>query len=417
MRDKKLKIAVFYSLPSGGAIRALHDNVTHFKEKGHHVDMYTTDLSNISFVSLEKIPDNHFVFTVKRSKLRKFIFSIVEKITHQKFNKNSRAFISYGDFVNTQKTIAEIINNGNYDFVFLDQDNTLFTYTPAIAKYIKTLKIHYCHQPHRENEEILAKFYRKCHKLPFYLRIYGKLSSYRYSRLNVEYAQYMDYILCNSYFTRENILRVFGLNSKVSYLGVNTEEFFVQNLPRKNIILSVGSVSITKGFEFIIKSIAKVDKNIRPKFLIVGYASDIPWSNYLKLLAKKLNVDLEIINGISYEELVKLYNEVKMVIFAPYLEPFGLVPLEAFACGTPVIGVKEGGVKETVRHRENGLLLERDEDIFAQGITELLIDQELWKKCSEFGPEYVDNFWSINYSGEKLMNIIYEILEKENIMR
>ena len=117
------------------------------------------------------------------------------------------------------------------------------------------------------------------------------------------------------------------------------------------------------------------------------------------------------LSGISYDELIKLYNEVKLVLFTPYLEPFGLVPLESFACGTPVIGVKEGGVRETVKHGENGLLLDRDERIFAKGIEELLINQELWNKCSKYGPIYIDEFWTLNHAGERLLTNFYNILD------
>ena len=58
--------------------------------------------------------------------------------------------------------------------------------------------------------------------------------------------------------------------------------------------------------------------------------------------------------------------------------------------------------------------MERDEDVFAQGMTELLTNQELWDKCSEYGPKYVDEFWSINKTGEKLLQNIYSILEKND---
>ena len=408
---KKLKIAVFHNLPAGGALKALHDNIHILKDNGHHVDVYTTDTSNSSFVSLDSYSDNVFVYPVKRRKIRNFIFKTIEKLVPStKFIE--RVFIRYSDFVDVQKKIAIDIDSRNYDLVLLEQDH-LFALSPAILKYLKTLKVYYCQQPYRQNEMILMKLMDEFNRT-FRQKISFKLFDEKYLKLDVEYAQFTDYMLCNSYFSHENLLRSYGINASVSYLGIDIDQFYPMNIPRKNIVLSVGSISPNKGFDFVIRSISKVDKDIRPKFIIVGYSGNNICVNKIKTLAKDLDVELEILSGISYDELIKLYNEVKMVIFAPYLEPFGLVPLEASACGTPVIGVKEGGVKETVMHMKNGLLLERNEFIFAEGITELLLNQDLWNKISKEGPTFVNNYWTLKHAGERLLNHFYRILDEEN---
>jgi len=60
------------------------------------------------------------------------------------------------------------------------------------------------------------------------------------------------------------------------------------------------------------------------------------------------------------------------------MEPFGLVPLEAMACGTPIVAVREAGVRETVRDGETGLLCERDPEEYARAVLALL-DDERWR--------------------------------------
>jgi glycosyltransferase involved in cell wall biosynthesis len=58
--------------------------------------------------------------------------------------------------------------------------------------------------------------------------------------IDKENASYAKYIVANSYFSRETILRAYGLNSFVSYLGVDTELFRPLSLPKGNFVLSVG---------------------------------------------------------------------------------------------------------------------------------------------------------------------------------
>ena len=83
------------------------------------------------------------------------------------------------------------------------------------------------------------------------------------------------------------------------------------------------------------------------------------------------------------------------------------------ACGTPIVGVKEGGLKETIKHNVTGLLTQRDEKDFANAIVELSQNEELWQKCSQNGLKYVESFWTLEKAGERLLRNINRILDKE----
>ncbi len=410
---ESLKIAVFHNLPSSGALRALYDNMNILKQHGHHIDVYTTDIfANNEFVSIDAVSDNIFVYPINRSYLRKIIFNTLTTIVPSiNISKTSRAYISFKDMKKAQKKIANDIDNNDYDIVLCEQD-PLFSVTPALFEYLKTPFVYYCPQPYRNNDKILMKLDENIGK-PFYMKIYNKLFEKKYINLDIEYAQYAKNILTNSYFSHENLLRTYGMNSQVSYLGINTEDFSPLNIPREDIVLSIGLLAPAKGHDFIIKSVSKVEKKIRPKLIIIGYRSKQVYYDYLVTLANDLDVELEIRENISYEDLIKLYNTAKIVTFAPYLEAFGLIPLESFACGTPVIGVREGGIKETVVHNENGFLLDRDENKFAEGISELLTNEELWNKFSNYGPTYVNNYWTLEHAGERLLTHMYNILNKD----
>jgi glycosyltransferase involved in cell wall biosynthesis len=152
--------------------------------------------------------------------------------------------------------------------------------------------------------------------------------------------------------------------------------------------------------------------DIRPELVIVGNSSDELWVEYLKTLADEKKVELDILTMISDEELINLYNKAKLVVYAPYLEPFGYVPLEAMACGTPVVGVKEGGLRESILHNKTGLLTQRNEKDFANAIIKLLNDEELWNKLSQTGIKYIESARTIEKAGERLLEHMYRILEE-----
>jgi glycosyltransferase involved in cell wall biosynthesis len=115
---------------------------------------------------------------------------------------------------------------------------------------------------------------------------------------------------------------------------------------------------------------------------------------YLDSVAVHHNVELDILHNLDTRQLALEYNKAQICVYAPVMEPFGLVPLESMACGTPVVGVAEGGVRETVRHGETGLLTDRDPQQFADAISKLLTNPSLADRLGKQGPGYVRDHWS-----------------------
>ena len=107
---------------------------------------------------------------------------------------------------------------------------------------------------------------------------------------------------------------------------------------------------------------------------------------------------------ISDEKLIKLYNQAKLVVYTPYLEPFGLIPLEAMSCGTPVVAVNDGGVKETVINGETGILTERDENVFAKEVVKLISNEKERKRLARNSIKAVNEYWTLDDSGKRLFN-------------
>ncbi|MDO5852376.1 MAG: glycosyltransferase family 4 protein [Methanobacteriaceae archaeon] len=402
----QLKIAVFHNLPSGGAKRALHGHLKFLKENNHIVDVFIPETANEKFIPLKDVSNKIIEFSVKPSFIRTKIYSIFDYVPAI-FKE-----VSIDNVIQTEKIIAETINDADYDIVFVEQDQ--YTMSPAVLKYLKKPAVYYCQQPPRKEKIIdnINEVKRKDRLLEPLIQQYIKRVSEKEIERDFEFAKYADNILVNSYFSHESVLRQYGKNSHVSYLGVDNTIFKPLNIERKNFILSVGTCIPTKGYDFVIHSLSLVPENIRPKLLIVGNSSDELWVKYLYDLAEECDVDLDILSLISDDKLVKLYNEAKLVIYTPYLEPFGFVPLESMACGTPIVGVKEGGVKETIVHNKTGLLVQRDPNEIADAIVKLLTDDELWEQFSINSIAYIEAAWTLDSAGNRLLDNLKRVINK-----
>jgi glycosyltransferase involved in cell wall biosynthesis len=110
------------------------------------------------------------------------------------------------------------------------------------------------------------------------------------------------------------------------------------------------------------------------------------------------------LENLNARELAVEYNQAQLCVYAPVLEPFGLVPLESMSSGTPVVGVREGGVEESILHKRTGLLVERNPKKFAQAIQYLLSNQEVATEYGRNGREHVLKNWTWENSVTTLEN-------------
>ncbi len=221
------------------------------------------------------------------------------------------------------------------------------------------------------------------------------------AREEVRNASGFSAILVNSLFSRESILRAYGLDSTVCYLGVDTERFTVTDDPREPFLLTVGAGVREKNVEFLLRALAR--RRGRPMPLVwVANWIDISFVPQMVELAEKLDVELDIRVGISDDELISLLRRATALIYAPRLEPFGLAPLEAAACGLPVIAVAEGGVRETVVDGVTGLLVHANPQEFAQAVDRLVADSDLARRLGEGGRAHVETLFTLDSAAARL---------------
>lgn len=144
--EKQLKIAVFHNLPSGGAKRLLYVYIKYLVNNGHIVDVFIPETANEDYLPLENVATSVIKYDVKPSFWREklySIFSYVPAIIKR---------VSVNNVMETEKKIAEDLNDSGYDLVYCEQDQ--FTMTPAILKYLEKPTLFFCQQPIRK-EKIL----------------------------------------------------------------------------------------------------------------------------------------------------------------------------------------------------------------------------------------------------------------------
>lgn len=155
---------------------------------------------------------------------------------------------------------------------------------------------------------------------------------------------------------------------------------------REKVILYVGRFDERKGIETLVRAFALLKerdlKNI--KLMIVGGSSanmpDGIERDRIENIVNKLGLkDSTIFVGrIGHDVLPLYYTAADVCVIPSHYEPFGLVAIEAMACGVPVVASNVGGLKFTIIPEETGLLVEpKDVEAFAEGIQRILFD-DLW---------------------------------------
>ncbi|NUR71559.1 MAG: glycosyltransferase [Hamadaea sp.] len=142
-------------------------------------------------------------------------------------------------------------------------------------------------------------------------------------------------------------------------------------------ILAVGRMVPRKGFLDVIKAVRRVPG----AYLVIaggppkGQLPDDPVARRLLEAAEELGVAdrVELLGGVPNDRMPELYRSADLLACTPAYETFGMTPLEAMACGTPVVAYAVGGLADSVAHGVSGLLVAPgDVDGLAKAIRELL---------------------------------------------
>ena len=226
-------------------------------------------------------------------------------------------------------------------------------------------------------------------------------------------------LLLNSVFSQESTQRVYNRMGEVCYLGIDTSLFYptytLQN-PDKPYVIGVGNLVFHKNASFAITAISLIDKKHRPTLVWVSNMKEKKLVGELKEQAKRLEVDFEIKEMIPDELLITLLQGASAMVYTSILEPFGLAPLEANACGTPVVALRQGGVRETILEGWNGFLCLSEKEM-AQKIELLVRDKVLRQKMGEQSVKEIQQKWTVEAAITRFEEVLIKTVDHGSNVR
>lgn len=241
----------------------------------------------------------------------------------------------------------------------------------AVSKGVITnsnqLHICYCHSPIRYAWDLYFQYLKEA-KLEKGLKAFLAKLILHYIRIwDFGAAKRVDHFIANSHYIAKRIKKVYQRESTVIYPPVAINNFSCESA-KEDYYLTASRMVPYKKIDLIVRAFSKMpDKRL----IVIG---DGPDFRKVKKVAGK---NIELLGFQTFDELKKYMEKAKAFVFAAD-EDFGIVPVEAQACGTPVIAFGKGGVLETVIENETGIFFkEQSEESLIEAINyfEKNIDQ------------------------------------------
>jgi glycosyltransferase involved in cell wall biosynthesis len=305
------KIAIYHNLYPGGALHQMYEISKKLLNLNYQIDYYSlSPTSSIKTTQqfIHYVPDPKNLF----QELYQVIY-VLPKL---------------------QKRMAREIDHKKYDAVLVFPCKR--TQAPHLLKYLKNKSTFYMFmEPKREFYEPTS-FSHNCinkwisRKIRSIIKIIDKRN-----------CQKAHHIISNSYFTQNNLRKIYKRNSIVLIPAIKQIKKIYQIKINNQKVLSLGLLSMLKGHH--------ISSNVYPKLHIYGKTSHDNIKKFISTQTKIFPNFTESVNTIYKKYDIFMANQIN--------EPFGLTTLEATNKKLFIIGTNEGGTCEIVQNGINGILL------------------------------------------------------------
>ncbi|MBH0157436.1 N-acetyl-alpha-D-glucosaminyl L-malate synthase BshA [Fictibacillus sp. 5RED26] len=171
----------------------------------------------------------------------------------------------------------------------------------------------------------------------------------------------------------------------------------------EKVIVHISNFRKVKRLEDVIKSFALIRKELSSKLLLIGNGPELTTACEL---VRELDIEDDVLFLGKQENVGELFSICDLKLLLSEKESFGLVLLEAMACGVPVIGTNIGGIPEVIVDGETGYMVELgDPESVAQKALALLQDEEKLMTFRENSVRHVKE----NFLSDKIVSIYEDI--------
>lgn len=192
------------------------------------------------------------------------------------------------------------------------------------------------------------------------------------------------------------------IQKKLLYNAIDLKRFTPSIEPKTTLELTtIGSLVDKKGQALAIESIGLLKQSgLDVKLNVLG---DGPNLAQLTAMAIQLNVEESIIFHGNQDFPEQFLQRSSVYLHTAIYEPFGLVLIEAMACGLPIVSTDGFGNRALIKEGENGFMIwERDAGLIAEKLKILLLNQQLKDKMGHFSAQFAEEFGITKYVNQLL---------------
>lgn len=323
-------------------------------------------------------------------------------------------------------TTHPISNNTYYALDEQQIQEYINAYMARTEKVIETFQPDLIHAQHLW----IAPYVASKFGIPYLVTAHGTdlkgfLKDERYHKYALEGAKKAEKIITISKEVDKDVKKLYGIADHKTELILNgydenlfkvktlntfevLKKFDINKKP-EHIVFFAGKLAEFKGVDVLLRAAGIYEKQLNRNVITI-LAGHGELKEKLLELKEKLDLkNIYFLGHVSQEELVDLYNIADVSTVPSRNEPFGLVAIEALACGTPVVGTNQGGLPDFINKKVGTLVPVEDHEALAEAIINEIFheDKELRAKYCQ---KYALDHFSWKKSLEKVEQLYSEIM-------